>query len=39
MDESIVTLSTTKNKRPAQYDHYIAVDWSQKNMAIARSTQ
>src|ERR1035437_10362483 len=39
MNNSIVTLSTTKNKRPAQYDHYIAVDWSQKNMAIARSTQ
>lgn len=38
MNNSIVTLSTTKNKRPAQYDHYIAVDWSQKNMAIARSS-
>jgi hypothetical protein len=39
MNDNIVTLSSTKNKWPAQYDHYIAVDWSQKNMAIARSNQ
>src|ERR1035437_10803398 len=39
MNDNIVTLSSTENKRPAQYDHYIAVDWSQKNMAIARSNQ
>src|ERR1035437_61727 len=39
MDRSIVTLSTTKNNSPTYYDHYIAVDWSQVNMAIATSTR
>jgi len=39
MNDSIVTISKTNNNRPLQYDYYIAVDWSQINMAIATSTR
>ena len=39
MNSSIVTYRTTKNNSPNQYDYYIAVDWSQNNMAIATLNQ
>lgn len=39
MNDSNVTISTTKNTGHLQYDYYIAVDWSQINMAIATSTR
>jgi len=39
MNDSILTISRTNNNRPIQYDYYIAVDWSQINMAIATSTR
>jgi hypothetical protein len=40
MNDSILSRKTCNNKiNLEEYDHYIALDWSQVNIALARSTR